>query len=281
MSCQGWSGLARFAARFVACGLLLYCSGARADIDTFRYIALSIVKLSTTRITGGSGVGSGVVIAPGKVVTNCHVTRDAEQIFVLRGEQRWQATAQYGQPQRDVCVLHVPKLAIAPVEIAEMDSVRKGDDVMAVGFSLGLGAQYADGVVNALHPFDGGSVIQTDAGFLSGASGGGLFDKRGRLVGLLAFRLPARGAFFFALPTRWFARALDSSVEYAPVAPIAGARPFWEGKTGQLPYFLRATTLEAAKDWNGLLELTALWLEAEPESGDAQSFREKAQNANK
>jgi serine protease Do len=255
-------------------------SPVRADIETFRAVALSVVKISTTRTTGGSGVGSGVVIAPGKVVTNCHVTRDAEQIFILRGELRWKVTGQHGQPQRDVCVLEVPKLTIEPVLLAPFDALKRGDAVMAVGFSLGLGVQFADGVVNAMYPFDGGSVIQTDAGFLSGASGGGLFDERGRLVGLLAFRLPTRGAYFFALPLEWLSPALSASAEYAPVAPVLGARPFWEGKSSQLPYFLRATSLEAAKDWSGLLELTGLWLEEEPDSGDAKTFREKAQNGN-
>lgn len=44
---------------------------------------------------------------------------------------------------------------------------------------------------------DGGRVVQTSADFDRGASGGGLFDRQGRLVGILTFKASSGGNFHF------------------------------------------------------------------------------------
>ena len=118
--------------------------------------------------------------------------------------------------------------------------------------------------------------MQGSAGFSSGASGGGLFDESGRLLGLLTFRLPARGDYFFAVPAEWV--SIMASAEVTDIQPIVGVTSFWEARPNELPYFLRAAKLEAAGDVPGLLELTALWLEEEPQNAQAQAIRLRAQS---
>jgi S1-C subfamily serine protease len=41
-------------------------------------------------------------------------------------------------------------------------------------------------------------VIQTSTAFTSGASGGGLFDEDGRLVGILTYRLRGASGYYFS-----------------------------------------------------------------------------------
>jgi len=63
------------------------------------------------------------------------------------------------------------------------------------------------------------------------------------------------------------------------VAPLGEARSFWERPQTEQPYFMRATSLEAAQNWPELLRLTDVWVEAEPGNPDSQEFRDKALNA--
>lgn len=256
-----------------------FVTPAHADIDTFRELAPSVVRVQTQREAGGAGMGTGVVIGPGLVATNCHVTRDASAMFVLRGQERWPVREQNGQPQRDICVLRVPGLPVDAVPTAPSAGLRVGDTVMAIGYSLGMGVQFTEGRVVGSHALDGGVVIQSDAPFTSGASGGGLFDAQGRLVGVLTFRLPVRGPYYFSLPSEWLEAALAPDAQYVPVRPVPGARSFWEAPPTQWPYFLRATSLEAAGKWSELLELTGLWLETEPENDDAKRYQDRARSA--
>jgi S1-C subfamily serine protease len=99
-------------------------------------------------------------------------------------------------------------------------------------------AHLSEGRVVALHSFAGGQVIQVSAPFRMGASGGGLFDDQGRLVGILTFyRLSGDDALFFAVPVDW----VDDTArrEFKAVAPLTGPEPFWAGTEDVLPAFLK------------------------------------------
>lgn len=63
------------------------------------------------------GQGSGVVIGPDRVVTNCHVVRDATLLQVRQGEQLLAARWQLADPARDLCRLEVAGLAAVPAQV--------------------------------------------------------------------------------------------------------------------------------------------------------------------
>ena len=46
-------------------------------------------------------------------------------------------------------------------------------------------------------------MIKTTAGFSSGGSGGGLFDSRGRLIGITTFFSAGHSGSYYALPSDW------------------------------------------------------------------------------
>lgn len=237
-----------------------------AEMDRASFIGLgaSVLKIEVLRAQGGYSLGSGVVVRPDKVVTNCHVTRDAAQIHVLRGGARWRVAAQAIDMERDLCVLHAPGIQASVVKFGSGAALKVGQPVTALGYTGGLGIQNSPGDVVALHRHDAGHVIQSSNWFSSGASGGGLFDEDLRLVGILTYRLRGGAAHYFAAPVDWLQPMLDDGSRYESVKPVAPSLlPYWQKPVALQPNFLRAALLERDSNWTELEALASHWAAAD------------------
>lgn len=242
---------------------------ANAEIDRASLIGLapSVLKIEAVDANGRFQLGSGVIVAPGKVVTNCHVTRNASRVQVVKGGVRWGASLQAADMRRDLCVLKVPRIDGQPVPIARASSLKMGQDVLAIGYTGGVGLQLSEGGVVALHRWSGSQIVQSTNWFSSGASGGGLFNADGALVGILTFRLRGGATHYFAAPADWLLGLLDNDGDYASVAPLPG-ESFWEGPLENQPLFLQAAALEQKNLWPALAQLAERWSQedaADPE----------------
>lgn len=164
------------------------------------------------------GQGSGVVIdSGGIIVTNFHVVRTAVEVRVAFSDGRTLEGRVIGAaPEHDLAVIKVDAQDLDPIELGKSESLRLGDDVVAVGFPLGLGggATVTKGIVSStgrtIEPQGGvrlGGVLQTDAAINPGNSGGALVDASGRLVGI---NTAAAGA--AAAENVGFAIAIDSAL---------------------------------------------------------------------
>ena len=235
----------------------------RADLDAAMYhkLSASIMKVHAMRADGAINLGSAVMVAPGKFVSNCHVTRDAKHVRVIRGSMSFVVESQVADVHHDICMLSVPGAVLATPITINAAKLSIGQAVFAAGFSGGRGLSYAEGEIKALHEFDGGRVIQTTAPFTSGASGGGLFNQEGQLIGIIAFRSVADGKSYFALPVEWLNNF---------VANERKAQAFWQMKVEEQPYFLRASTMEAERNWKALLNLAQEW--AQSENGNPEAW---------
>jgi hypothetical protein len=241
---------------------------ARADVDRAVLLGLgaSVLKIEAARVQGGFSLGSGVVVAPQTIVTNCHVTRDALKIGVLHAGVRWPAASQRSDIDHDLCLLQVPGLPASAVALGRADGLKPGQRVTALGYTGGMGMQNSQGEVLALHRFDGSSVIQSSNGFSSGASGGGLFDDELRLVGILTFRLRGGDAHYFAAPAEWLRDMLDvpGRQGYDDVTPDRSQQPaFWQRPIADQPRFLKAALLERDDRWPELEALALEWARAD------------------
>ena len=108
---------------------------------------------------------------------------------------------------------------------------------------------------------------RTTAQFPRGASGGGLFDEQGRLVGVLTFRATIDEELNYAVPTEWVERLLEADA--GPSRPTASSAAFWEDDAPAQPMFLRAAWLEKAKAWSELHGVAVDWTLTEPDNPEA------------
>lgn len=247
---------------------------SRAQMMT---LARSVLKVEVVKEDGGYSLGTGVSIAPGKFVTNCHVTHEAEKITVVEGGRRWPAISELSDQEYDLCVLDVPALSdIVSVPVASALQLKIGQPVTAIGFTGGTEKKLRSGVVSGLHRLNGSNVIQTTTAFTSGASGGALFDSEGRLVGILTFRLRGTNAYYFSAPVEWIVPRVANPKSYSKIAPLRGRNAFWAKPLEDLPYFMQAASLEASSKWDELVKLTEKWSEAEEGSAEPWFLRGNA-----
>jgi hypothetical protein len=166
------------------------------------------------------GIGSGVVIDKGIVITNCHVATRGTKLAVKINDSVMPATIQLADEVLDLCRLNVAGLSASAVAIGSVTSLRTGQRVYAIGAPAGLELTISEGIVSALRKVDDGTVIQTTAPISPGSSGGGLFDMSGRLVGIMTFQHRYGQNLNFALPADWIgqmrARNASEAVSRAP-----------------------------------------------------------------
>lgn len=223
--------------------VLIVSASAAIAAPSAEVAALSVVKVHAISQDGSVAYGSAVVIARDVVATACHVIRDANDLLIVRGESRSTATVRSGSATHDICLLNVPNLDVPAASLRASTSLRSGERVVAIGFPGGREQIRNDGVVEALYDFDTAHVIRTSAVFDFGASGGGLFDKDGALVGILAFKGRRGTKLHFAIPAEWARTALEDA---AQSLRHASGRAFWEGPRAAQPSFLGRALMEAA-----------------------------------
>lgn len=143
------------------------------------------------------GSGSGVILDAenGYVVTNEHVVDDNATVgIVLSDGRRYEGTVLGVDKLTDLAVVLIDAEALVAIERGGTDQLEVGDTAIAIGNPLGLlgGPTVTVGVLSAFDRKVVGDfsdedlygMVQTDAPFTRGSSGGALVDAEGKLIGI-------------------------------------------------------------------------------------------------
>jgi len=163
--------------------------------------------------------GSGIIVGKNDsellIVTNYHVIENATTISAgFIDNQVYEAVVKGTDPDNDLAVIAIPlnsisadtmsKIAVAA--IGDSDTLRVGEQVVAIGNALGYGQSVTTGIVSATNrsltasssdgtvntsadAADIPTYIQTDAAINPGNSGGALVNMKGEVIGINSAKL--------------------------------------------------------------------------------------------
>jgi len=174
------------------------------------------------------GAGSGVIINAGKgyVLTNHHVVDGADKITVILKDGREADGELIGSDgPTDIALLKIDLPNLTDVTLANSDTVKVGDYVIAIGNPFGIGQTVTTGIVSALDRNTSRgdtyqNYIQTDAAINQGNSGGALLNSKGELIGINAAILSRSGGsngIGFAVPINMVTGIMDQLIAYGEV----------------------------------------------------------------
>lgn len=162
-----------------------------------RRVVPSVVTVEVFTGPTLTGSGSGVIIdsANGYIATNEHVVKSNTSVgIVLADGRRYEGAVLGVDKLTDLAVVEIDAEALIAVERGTTDELEVGDTAIAIGNPLGLlgGPTVTVGVLSAFDRLVEGDtsdeplygMVQTDAPFTRGSSGGALVDSQGRLIGI-------------------------------------------------------------------------------------------------
>jgi serine protease Do len=144
--------------------------------------------------------GSGVVVGPGHVLTNCHVLKGADHVGVRTTTATATASLVEVKLDYDLCLMRATLLRAPALARGNALDLRIGQRVYALGAPLGLELSFTEGMVSGLRRELGYPLIQTSAAVSPGSSGGALLAPDGRLVGIVTFGAVDGQNLNFAMP---------------------------------------------------------------------------------
>jgi len=156
-----------------------------------------------------TSLGSGFIIsADGYIVSNNHVTKDAEEIVVRLSDRREFNAEVVGTDERsDLALLKIEATDLPTVVLGSAKDLRVGEWVLAIGSPFGFEHSATAGIVSAKGrslPSDSYvPFIQTDVAINPCNSGGPLFNMDGKVVGVNSQIYSRTGGFMglsFAIP---------------------------------------------------------------------------------
>jgi len=169
---------------------------------------------AVVKVSSPAGMGSGFFInEDGYLITNYHVIEKETKIEVtmfqktkdgFEKKEFKKVKIEAINPFVDLALLKVEDIAETKIKYAylgDIDKIKVGKKVFAIGNPLGLERTVTDGVISTRNrAFEGLIYIQTNADINPGNSGGPLFNLAGEVVGVTNMGYIFFGGLGFAIP---------------------------------------------------------------------------------
>ena len=173
-----------------------------------------------------NAVGSGVIFSKeGHIVTNTHILNNASSVFVEFNDGELTEAILIGADKySDIAVLKINGFEdLNPIESAESNNIKVGDEVLAIGNPFGVGKTVTSGIISATGRDYGNpylELLQTDAAINPGNSGGALLNERGNLIGINSSIYSKTGTYSgigFAIPSEKVIQVASELIKFGKV----------------------------------------------------------------
>ena len=175
-------------------------------------------------IESRAGRGTGFFVDRNTVLTNAHVVEGASSVSLHTANGPARARVASVADDYDLAVLKIDG-ATAPhavLPLAATPAARVGQEVIAIGFALGLLENTVTrGIISGIRQVGGITFLQTDAAINPGNSGGPLLDTSGRVLGVTTLKFGAQAESLGFAVAAEYARPLLAGGR--PPAPTAAA----------------------------------------------------------
>jgi serine protease Do len=207
----------------------------RRDVSSRLYHTASLKKTTiekcveafseaVVKVSSPAGVGSGFFInEEGYLITNYHVIEKETKIEVTMFQKVKDGFEKKNfknvkieaiNPFVDLALLKVEDLGDTKVKYAylgDIDKIKVGEKVFAIGNPLGLERTVTDGVISTINrAFEGLVYIQTNADINPGNSGGPLFNLAGEVIGVTNMGYIFFGGLGFAIPVDYVKHFIEN-----------------------------------------------------------------------
>jgi serine protease Do len=184
---------------------------------------------AVVKVSSPAGVGSGFFInESGYLVTNYHVIERETKIEVTVFKKTSigfdkiifkKVKIEAINPFVDLALLKVEELGDTEVKfvyLGDIEKIRVGEQVFAIGNPLGLERTVTNGVLSSVsRGFEGLVYLQTNADINPGNSGGPLFNLAGEVIGVTNMGYIFFGGLGFAIPIDYVKHFIDNREAFA------------------------------------------------------------------
>jgi serine protease Do len=153
-------------------------------------------------IYSGNSLGSGFAVGENCIVTNAHVIGNPHSITVeTYGGTKHKASVLGMNEQLDIAVLIVKDAQFPYLDIADLSTMKTGDDIYAIGAPHGMAYTLTKGGISAKERTVGNQTyIQIDAAINEGNSGGPLLNDAGQVLGMNTLKMSDSEGIGLAIP---------------------------------------------------------------------------------
>ena len=229
-------------------------------VSIFREVANECIKTVVeiyVQTPSGSGAGSGVIYDPnGYIVTNYHVADETctSITVVLYDGSEYQAQYIYGDELSDIAIIKIEKTDCDYAVFGDSDHLMYGDMVLAIGNPQGLGLSVTDGIIS--RPGESVTIgnstmtlLRTSAAVNSGNSGGGLFNLKGELIGIVNAKIAANTVdnIGYAIPSTTVVKCINDLKDYGYITGRARLGVTVNTKQYQISWIQTLTIIQVAE----------------------------------
>lgn len=156
---------------------------------------------------GNKATGSGVYIADNMIITNHHVIKGAGEkgiVTVITNQGIFHGKILERYPDLDLALVFTFKNKGISAKLGNSSKLKIGNEAISIGASYGMYSTLGVGYVTGLNrfltlaPYSG--IISISTGIMPGNSGGGVFNRKGELIGISHARMKASDNMGFAIP---------------------------------------------------------------------------------